>query len=347
MLKQKVAVIGCGGMSNVWIEYLLKRDDVEIVALADIYEEAAQKMADKHNLSCMIFTDIEQAIKQSGAEIVIDVTIPASHYQVCKTALELGCHVLGEKPMAANMAEARSIVEIAEKSGKSFTVMQNRRYNENIRALRDMIAADTIGRVGYIGADFFLGPHFGGFREQMESPLIVDMAIHTFDEARLISGADPVSVYCQEFNTPGSWYEGNAAAICIFEMSDGSVFCYRGSWAAEGAPTSWEASWRITGEHGTAIWDGDNAPYAEVVAPGDQSGKFFKDTVRKDAAVEWQGQHGHDGCLDEMFAALREGRRAETDCHDNLMSIAMVFGALESAKTGQKIDLKAFIANGE
>ncbi len=146
--------------------------------------------------------------------------------------------------------------------------------------------AGTIGRVGYVGADFFLGPHFGGFREAMESPLILDMAIHTFDQARFITGADPVSVYCQEFNPPGSWYAGNASAICIYEMSDGSVFCYRGSWCAEGAPTSWEAAWRVTGEQGTALWDGSGAPYAEIVAAGDQDGKFIREYTSVDAERE-------------------------------------------------------------
>ncbi|HEY1215761.1 MAG TPA: Gfo/Idh/MocA family oxidoreductase, partial [Bryobacteraceae bacterium] len=266
----------------------------------------------------------------------------SSHYQVCTTALRHGCDVFGEKPMAATMEEAREIVAIAGQTGRSLTVMQNRRYDANIRALRELIDAGTIGRIGYVGADFFLAPHFGGFRDAMASPLILDMAIHTFDQARFITGADPVTVYCHEFNPPGSWYAGNASAICIYEMSDGSVFCYRGSWCAEGAPTTWEAAWRVTGELGTAIWDGLGAPYAEIVAPGDQAGKFVRDHQRVEADVRWPGRGGHAGCLDEMFAALLDGRRAETDCRDNIKSMAMVLGALESAKSGQKIELSAY-----
>ncbi|MNJ47989.1 hypothetical protein D3C77_431680 [compost metagenome] len=195
-----------------------------------------------------------------------------------------------------------------------------------------------------INADFFLGPHFGGFRDMMESPLILDMAIHTFDQARFVIGADPVSVYCHEFNPPGSWYKGNASAVCIYEMSDGSVFSYRGSWCAEGASTSWEADWRIIGEKGTAIWDGIQAPYAEVLASelaADETAekKFIRDTVRVEAAMGWNGKPGHEGCLDEMFLALKEGRPAETDCRDNVHSMAMVLGAIESAKSGRKVML--------
>ncbi|SDN73077.1 Predicted dehydrogenase [Paenibacillus sp. yr247] len=342
MSTYQIAVVGCGGMANVWVEYMLKREDSSIVALVDIKKEFAQAMADRHGLTCGVYTNLELAIQESGANLVLDITIPASHFQVCTTALRHGCDVFGEKPMAATMLEAREIVQLAERTGKFFSVMQNRRYDTNIRALRDIIQAGTIGRVGYIGADFFLGAHFGGFRDAMESPLILDMAIHTFDQARFITGADPVSVYCQEFNPPGSWYAGNASAICIYEMSDGSVFCYRGSWCAEGAPTSWEAAWRVTGEQGTAMWDGIGAPYAKIVASGDQDGKFIRDYTRVDADVNWPGRSGHAGCLDEMFAALQEGRRAETDCRDNIKSMAMVLGALESAKLGQKVDLRYY-----
>ena len=167
--------------------------------------------------------------------------------------------------------------------------MQNRRFNKQIRAFRDVVQSGEIGEQGLISADFFLGPHFGGFREEMASPLILDMAIHTFDQARFISNANPISVYCHEFNQKGSWYEGNATAICIFEMDNGAVFNYRGSWSAEGAPTSWESSWRVTGSKGTAIWDGSQAPYAEIVKPSGEMpflNEFSEGGCR--SSVEWK-----------------------------------------------------------
>src|SRR5690606_26256643 len=150
------------------------------------------------------------------------------------------------------------------------------------------------------------------------------------------------SVYCHEFNPPGSWYTGNASAVCIFEMSDSSVFDYRGSWCAEGAPTSWDASWRIVGERGTVLWDGTNRPYAEVVAKGDQNGKFLREHDRFELPLTWNGRAGHEGCCDEVFAALSEGRPAETDCRDNIKSMAMVYGAIDSAREGRKIDLREY-----
>jgi predicted dehydrogenase len=341
--KHRVVIAGCGGMANTWVDYAKEREDTEIVGLVDIKEEFAQAMAERKGLACRTFTDIKQAIKETGATLVFDVTIPASHYAISTAALELGCDVFGEKPLAETMSDCNEIVRMAHETGRTHAVMQNRRFDPRIRAFQGLIAEGTIGKIGFVGADFFIGAHFGGFRDAMESPLLLDMAIHTFDQARYISGANPVSVYCHEFNPPGSWYAGNAMAICIYEMSDGSVFNYRGSWCAEGVPTSWEASWRVTGEHGTAIWDGAGNPYAEIVAAGDQSGKFHRDYVRVETQLPEMANTFHKGCLDDMFDALEEGRKPETDCSDNIYSMAMVLAAVESAKTGQKVLISDFM----
>lgn len=158
----RVAVAGCGGMANAWIEYALSRSDIQIVALVDIRLESAQAMAAKHGIPCLTFTDIKQAIQETEANLVFDVTVPGSHYSISSTALEHGCNVFSEKPLAETMEECTKIVEISERTGNAHAVMQNRRYDPRIRTLRGLIESDTIGRVGYIGASFFLGAHFGG-----------------------------------------------------------------------------------------------------------------------------------------------------------------------------------------
>jgi predicted dehydrogenase len=332
----KIVVAGCGSMSNTWLDYAEQRDNVEIVGLLDVSIDAAKTMAERRNLHVPLFSDLTQALSETNANLFFDVTIPAAHKQIVTSALKAGCNVFGEKPMAESLEDAKDVLKVAQETGKKYTVMQNRRYNKQIRALRDLLASEAIGTIGSIHADFFLGPHFGGFRDEMDNPLIVDMAIHTFDQARFISGADAVSVYCHEFNPPGSWYKGNATAIIIYEMSDGSVFSYRGSWCAEGLNTSWESDWRITGSKGTARWDGSNLPVYEVVDTT-QTIEFMSKTKFETASSLWEGREGHWGCLDEMFASIEENRLAETDCSDNIKSMEMVFGALESAKSGQKI----------
>ncbi|GIP17267.1 oxidoreductase [Paenibacillus montaniterrae] len=343
MSTYKVIIAGCGHMAHVWADYALTREDTVIVGLVDIYEEAAAKFAEKKQLSCPIFTDIETAIQATGANLVFDVTVPASHYTIASTAMRLGCDVFSEKPLAESLTQCLELVQLSRSLGRTHAIMQNRRFDPRIRALRQMIASNTIGTVGFASADFFIAPHFGGFRDAMESPLLLDMAIHTFDQARYIMGANPVSVYCHEFNPKGSWYKGNAMALCIFEMSDGSVFDYRGSWCAEGAPTSWEAAWRVIGDQGTIIWDGHKEPYAECVINESQERKFLSEHQRIDSEPVEMPLTFHQGCLANMFAALETGTPPETSSSDNIYSMAMVLAALESAKLGAKVDIQSFM----
>jgi predicted dehydrogenase len=338
MKKYRIALAGCGSMANEWVKYALSREDAEICALVDIKRQNAEAMAEKYSLNAGVFSDIEAAVKSTGANLVFDVTIPESHKKVVTTALELGCDVFGEKPMAASMEDALEMVKTAQRTGKTYAVMQNRRFLSKGRAFRELVNSGRIGKPGFACADFFLGPHFGGFRDIMESPLILDMAIHTFDQARSYLKGDPVSVYCHEFNPEGSWYRGNASAVCIFEFSDGAVFCYRGSWCAEGCNTSWDAEWRVIGSKGTAVWDGSSDPFCEVAVPSEKQA-FINSFERSAFSARTTGREKHFGCLDEMFAALSGGRKAETDCTDNIKSMAMVFGAVQSAREGRKIIL--------
>ncbi|XEC93734.1 Gfo/Idh/MocA family protein [Paenibacillus tarimensis] len=341
----KIIQAGCGGMAHTWMDYALAREDAQLVALVDLYEDAALRMNEKYGLSLPWYNNVEEAIRQTGANLVFDCSIPASHKEIAAAALKGGCHILSEKPMASTMEEANELAKLAaSKPGQQYAIMQNRRYLKDIRALRELIGSGTIGKPSFVTADFFIGAHFGGFREVMDSPLILDMAIHTFDQARFIIGANPVSVYCHEFNPEGSWYQGNAAAACIFEFDNGAVFTYNGSWCSEGAPTSWEAAWRIAGSKGTAIWN-NSAPYAEIVA-ADQEHKFRSDYQRIEAPHNWNGREGHLGCLDEMFQAMLDVRPAETHYSDNLFSTAMVFGAIESAKRQRKVELQLTKAAG-
>ena len=333
----RAVLVGCGNMSHAWLGLLAGRDDVEIVGLVDPDTAAAERKKGKYELAAGVYADLGEALGATAPDLLLDVALPETRHQIVTTALAAGCNVLSEKPMAATLDEARDLVRAAEAADRTFSVLQNRRYLKPMRALREVVTGGAIGRPGFVGADFFMGHHVSGFRATMEHPLLHDMAIHTFDQARFITGADPVSVYCQEFNLEGSWFEGDASAICVFELTGGIVFCYRGSWTAEGARTSWEASWRVTGSAGTAIWDGENEPYAVLPEGEVQRGNLWRDERRVEALTHWSGLPHHAGCLGEMLAALVEGRPAETDCRDNVKSIAMVFAAIESAREGRKV----------
>lgn len=336
----RVVLVGCGSMSNTWLDTARSIPDLAIVGLVDLDRAAAEAKAAAYDLkNAAIDTDLQRVLDHTRPDIVFDCSIPAAHVAVTTTALQHGCHVLGEKPLADSLAHAQRSVASAQQANRVYAVMQNRRYDANIRRLHALLQSDAIGSLTTVNADFYLGAHFGGFRDRMEHVLLLDMAIHTFDAARLLIGADPVAVYCHEWNPRGSWYDHDASAIAIFEMSNGVVFTYRGSWCAEGLNTSWESDWRIVGERGSVMWDGADQFRAEAVA----ATGGFRSTMRPLDVPPWDRSDqigAHDGLIRDFVACIRQGRTPETICADNIKSLAMVFAAIESAEQGRKVDVK-------
>ena len=339
MSRFKVILAGCGGMGNAWIGYMLKREDVEIVALCDIVIEKTAEYIKKYNLGCKTFDNITKALAACPeTNLVVDCTTPDAHESIVSSALLFGADVIGEKPMAETREQALRQIAAADKTGRSYAVMQNRIYLPGMRTIKAALGENLLGRVGHVSSDFFIGAHFGGFRDQMDNVLILDMAVHTFYQARFLIGANPKSVYCHEFNPPGSWYRGNASAVAIFEFENGVVYDYRGSWCSEGFNTSWECDWRIVGERGTLKWDGGRNLFAQIKKEGESGFTIPCDELKLDF-VDVGANQGHEGCFDEMFCALIEKRPAETDCRENYHAMNMVYGAIESAKYGKKITL--------
>ena len=337
MTKQSAVVVGAGGISGAWFPPLIA-EKVAVVGVVDLDLDQARKTIAAYGLDCQASTDLAGTIRKTRPGFVLDLTTPDAHCHVTCTALRAGCHVIGEKPMAASMSEARRMVRAAEQTGKVYMVSQSRRWHGQLDAARRTVAAGKLGRLTTVNCDFYIGAHFGGFRDQMPSPLILDMAIHHFDLARFISGTDPVAVYAKEFNPAGSWYEGDAAASCIFEMTDGAVFTYRGSWCAEGCHTTWDGHWRIIGRNGTLVSEHGQPPHGQVAAGAKGFHRRLRDLKPAKPSLKFEGMHG---ALREMLAMLRTGRQPQTECHDNIKSLAMVFAAIESSKRGRRVPVRA------
>lgn len=339
--KLKAVLVGCGGISRTWLDAIRQIPELQMVGFVDLIENAAATLAKAYGWTdALIGSDLAGILRQSHPDVVFDCTVPEAHVEVTLTALAHGCHVLGEKPMADTMANARRMVAAAQAAGKTYAVVQNRRYDPNIRRLRAFLESGAIGQITTVHSDFYIGAHFDGFRAHMEHPLLLDMAIHTFDAARFISGADALAVYCHEWNPPGSWYDHDASAVAIFEMSDGIVYTYRGSWCAEGLNTPWESEWRIIGTQGSVTWDGKDGFRGQVVA---ERGGFF--SACRDVTVPGWDQPaksgGHAGVIRDFVRCIQAGETPETVCTDNIKSLAMVFGAIASAQEQRRVSVEA------
>lgn len=326
----RLAVVGAGGMGRGWLRLVSSSRDVELAAVVDLNESAAKSaVAELEVPGTPVFSSLTEAAT-TALDAVVDVTVPAAHYPVTMEAFGLGLHVIGEKPLAATLSESYALVEAARRAERLFMVSQNRRYNSHLYALKGHIA--RLGGVGIVVHEFFKAPRFGGFRDAMAHPLVLDMAIHNFDAVRFLLDADPVAVYCEEYNPSWSWYDGDAASTAIFEMTGGTRFIYTGSWCSDGLETAWDSQWRVSGRHGSALWDGAAEPESELTV---------------DAAPFVAPQppaEGIAGSLADFVTALRTGVPPMTECGDNVRSLAMVYAAIESAATAQRVRVDDVVA---
>ena len=337
----RTALVGCGAMSRIWLQAAKKIADLEIVGLADIDVARARGRADEFGFSSVIVAkSVEDLLAEARPDLVFDVVTPSARHSVVSAGLAAGCDVLSEKPMAETMAGARDLVARAFAAKRLHAVVQNRRYLAPVRRIARALGEGAIGEVTSVHADFFLAPHFGGFREDMAHALLLDMAIHAFDAMRCLTGLAAKSVYCREWNPKNSWFRHGASAAAIFDLETGAIFTYCGSWCAEGLTTTWECAWRIVGTKGTLTWDGADTIRIEVGA-GARKGLF--DEVKRIAPPPLgvgDRIDGHLGVLADFVAAVLGGKEPETVGHDNIKSLAMALGAIESAEAGRPIKIK-------
>ena len=134
-------------------------------------------------------------------------------------------------------------------------------------------------------------------------------------------------------------YDFDASAMAIFDMTDGIVFNYRGSWCSEGLNTSWQCQWRIVGEKGTVTWDGEDGLEAQTVAGSDGKNSTLKDHSIPTDGISPDKIGSHGGIIREFLRCVRTGETPETTARDNLKSLAMVDGAVQSAGNNSVVSI--------
>jgi predicted dehydrogenase len=333
-----VVLAGCGSICRAWLDPITERPewDVRLVGLVDINANAIQAQITHYGFTDVVTgDDIDAVLDRTQPDIVFDCTIPEAHDTIAHAAFAHGCHVLGEKPLALSMDSARRMVQAGQAAGVQYAIMQNRRFDPNIRRLKQVIDSGSIGDITTLHSDYFMGVHITNFRLHMRYPLLIDMAIHTFDAARYILNADPVAVYSKSWKPKQSWWDHEASSVAIFEMSDGSIYTYRGSWSADGLPTTWEADWRAIGTRGSATWDGAVDLRAQVGIRGDSFLSELRDVIVPDAPT--LDAMGHAGCIQDFLTSIRDGTTPLTAASDNLKSLAMVYAAIESNEAQARV----------
>ena len=186
--KLKVGIIGTGIIGKSHISgYQSMNNDVDIVAIADINEVEAQKIAQENDIP-YVFSDYRELLKMNEIDGV-DICLPNFlHAPVAIDALEAGKHVYCEKPMAKTESEAQAMYDTAQRTGKNLSVQMGTIFSKETRTARRLIEEGALGRVYYVKTshyrrrgrvyvDGYATPHFVQ-KEKSGGGTLVDMAVY-------------------------------------------------------------------------------------------------------------------------------------------------------------------------
>jgi len=256
MSKLKIGIIGCGGIANdKHMPAMAKQSEVELVAFCDLIIERAEKAAADYGVAgAKVYTDYRELLEDKSIDAVHVLTPNVSHCEITCAALEAGKHVMCEKPMAANVADAQKMMDTAKRTGKLFTVGYQYRFMDNHYTMKRFCDAGYLGDIYYAEAKALRRrgvPTWGVFTDKSQQgggPLI-DIATHALDLTLWMMGNyEPKSVTGVTFdklgkhlspdeqgNTMGVWdpakFEVEDAAFGFVTMKNGALINIKSSWA--------------------------------------------------------------------------------------------------------------------
>ena len=239
----RVGVIGLG-MGRAHIDGWRQHAQVDVVAIADTDPQRLAQVGDSHAIAARHSDAL--ALLATEALDVVSICVPNKfHLPLTLAAIDAGCHVLCEKPMALSAAEGRQMLDAAQAAGKRLMINFSYRFSAQSRALKAQVDA------GFFG-DFYFGrsvwhrrrgmPGFGGWFGQKAlaggGPLI-DLGVHRLDLALWLMG------YPQPTWVMGSTYDPIARAAAArsgkaFDVEDLAAAFIRFD---NGASLVLEASW--------------------------------------------------------------------------------------------------------
>ncbi len=326
---RRIIQVGVGGMGTTWTRCVAASPTWEAVAYVDVDRRVLRVASSAYGIpKSRCFTNLREALRRVEADALLDVTPQKFRKSVCCAAFDQGLHVLCEKPLADNLRNARLIVERAAKRDRTFMVAQNYRYQAPAQTVKRYLSSGRLGDIGYVGIVFHKGPRFGGFREQMAYPLVLDMSIHHFDLVRCLLDTDVKAVQATSLDASWNWNKGDATIMAQLELANGVAVNYFGSWVATGWETTWNADWRFEGSRGTLLWEQDAVFFSNK--PGNR---------RTLKLAPWPLEH--QAYLLEAFGrALDSGVEPETSGRRNLNSLAATYAVVKAAREKRRVAVR-------
>lgn len=226
--------IGAGYFSHFQYEAWQRIPEIEIVAFSNRDQAKARVIREKFGIQ-KTYADYREMFDRERPDFVDVITPPPSHREICAEASRRGIHVICQKPLAPNLAEAEAIVADAERSGIRFMVHENFRFQPWHRQLKRLLASGAVGdrlfslnfrtRMGDgWGEDAYL-PRQPYFRDYPRM-LVYETGVHFIDTFRYLAGEIcRTSAWLRRLNPV---IRGEDCGLVVFEFESGAL----GTWDA-------------------------------------------------------------------------------------------------------------------
>lgn len=240
MEKLRIAVIGCGSIAkNRHLMEYENNANVEIVAVCDLVKERAQATAERYQAKA--YTDYKELLAQEDVDAV-SVCLPNYlHAPVSIAALNAGCHVLCEKPMATSKEEAEGMITAAEKANKKLMIAHNQRFVTSHQKARKLIASGEVGKIYSFRTTFGHGGPEGWSadgkdswffkKEQAFIGAMGDLGVHKADLIRYLLNEEFVDVAAFVGTNAKENTDVDDNAVCILKSESGIIGTLAASWA--------------------------------------------------------------------------------------------------------------------
>ncbi|MFM9279250.1 Gfo/Idh/MocA family protein [Paenibacillus jiagnxiensis] len=252
MNKLNVAVIGLGVMGQTHTRLYAEMADVELVGVFDINAAHAQMTAAKYGVPAA--ESLEALFANPSLDAVSICTSDDQHYELAMLACKHGKHVLMEKPLATDLAEAEAIVREAEKAGITLLVGHTLRWDPRYYHARMAVEA------GQIGAPLHLyarrnNSYQNGLRLKGRTSVLMFLGVHDIDAIEWVTGDRITEVYTVEVRKRLTEFDVGDAAVTTFKFASGAVGSYETSWVMPDRYLELDAKLDIIGTAGAVNVD--------------------------------------------------------------------------------------------
>ena len=337
MQKLKVAVIGCGSIAKYrHLQEYKNHNAVEIVAVCDIVEERALEMASKYQAKS--YTNYEELLKNEEVDAV-SVCLPNYlHAPVSIAALNAGCHVLCEKPMATSKEEAEDMIQAATKANKKLMIGHNQRFVPSHVKAKELIASGEIGKIysfrtafGHGGPEqWSVEGEDSWFFKKDEAFIgaMGDLGVHKADLLRFLLGEEFVEVagFIETSAKENTDVDDNA--VCILKTESGIIGTLAASWAYSAKEDN---STIIYGEKAILRLE-DDPDYSLIVQY--KTGEVVNYAL---GGIQSNAEGGQTttNTINHFIDAIIEDTEPLINGEEGKKSLEVILGALESMKTKQ------------